>query len=135
MDSGCSRHMTGQRRWFSSLTPTSGKDYITFGDKGQGKVLGVGSVFVFEKFSLREVAFVQSFGFNFLSVNFSMMGVKCALRMVALVFWMLRESWFVRFCHLPISSKLISLIPLALHVVLLLILPLMSGSGIGGLAI
>ena len=55
MDSGCSRHMTGQRRWFSSLTPTNGKDYITFGDKGQGKIVGVGSVSVSEKFSLREV--------------------------------------------------------------------------------
>ena len=69
MDSGCSRHMTGQRRWFSSLTPTSGKDYITFGDKGQGKVQGVGSVSVSEKFSLREVALVQGLGFNLLSVS------------------------------------------------------------------
>ena len=69
MDSGCSRHMTGQRRWFSSLTPTSGSEYITFGDKGQGKVLGVGSVSVSEKFSLREVAFVSKLGFNLLSVR------------------------------------------------------------------
>ena len=69
MDSGCSRHMTGQRRWLSSLTPTSGKDYITFGDKGQGKVQGVGSVSILEKFSLREVALVQGLGFNLLSVS------------------------------------------------------------------
>ena len=69
MDSGCSRHMTGQRRWFSSLTPTSGKDYITFWDKGQGKVVGVGSVSVSEKFSLKEVAFVRNLGFNLLSVS------------------------------------------------------------------
>jgi hypothetical protein len=69
MDSGCSRHMTGQRRWFSSLTPTSGKDYITFGDKGQGKVVGVGSVSVSERFSLRDVAFVSNLGFNLLSVR------------------------------------------------------------------
>ena len=68
MDLGYSRHMTGQHRWFSSLTPTSGKDYITFGDKGRGKVQGVGSVVVSEKFYLREVAFVSSFGFNLLSV-------------------------------------------------------------------
>ena len=68
MDSGCSRHMTRQRRWFSSLTPTSGKDYITFRDKGQGKVLGVGSVSVSNKFSLKEVAFVQNLGFNLLSI-------------------------------------------------------------------
>ena len=32
MDSGCSRHMTGSHRWFSSLTPMKDKEYITFGD-------------------------------------------------------------------------------------------------------
>ncbi|WVZ80528.1 hypothetical protein U9M48_027997 [Paspalum notatum var. saurae] len=36
MDSGCSRHMTGHRKWFSSLNPVSTKEYITFGDNGQG---------------------------------------------------------------------------------------------------
>ena len=43
MDSSCSRHMTRHRKWFSSLNPVSTKEYITFGDNGQGKVLGVGS--------------------------------------------------------------------------------------------
>ena len=85
--------MTGQRRWFSSLTLTNVKDYITFGDKGQGKIVGVGSVSVFEKFSLREVALFRSLAsICFRFRNFSMMGVKCALGRVALVFWMLRES-------------------------------------------
>ena len=118
MDSGCSRHMTGQRRWLSSLTSTSGKDYITFGDKGHGKVLGVGSISVSDKFSLKEVAFVQNLGFNcFLFRNFLMIGVKCALRRVALVFWTLWESWSVRSCRLAVSFRLISLIPLALRAV------------------
>ena len=49
--------------------PTSGNDYITFGDKGQGKVIGVGSVSVSAKFSLKEVVFVQNLGFNLLSVS------------------------------------------------------------------
>ena len=68
MDSGCSMHMTGYRRWFSSLNPMSSKEYITFGDNGQGKVLGVGSVSVSDKFSLREVALVLKLGFNLISV-------------------------------------------------------------------
>ena len=38
MDSGCSRHMTGSHRWFSSLTPTKDKEYIVFGDNSRGKV-------------------------------------------------------------------------------------------------
>jgi len=38
MDSGCSCHMTGSHRWFSSLTPTKDKEYIVFGDNSRGKV-------------------------------------------------------------------------------------------------
>ncbi|WVZ54674.1 LOW QUALITY PROTEIN: hypothetical protein U9M48_005438 [Paspalum notatum var. saurae] len=51
MDSGCSRHMTGHRKWFSSLNPVSTKEYITFGDNGQGKVMCVGSVSLSAKLS------------------------------------------------------------------------------------
>ncbi|KAL5216753.1 hypothetical protein ABZP36_008154 [Zizania latifolia] len=69
MDSGCSRHMTGHHRWFSSLTPTSSKDYITFGDNGQGKVLGVGSIRISSHFSLRNVALVDKLGFNLISFS------------------------------------------------------------------
>jgi len=71
--------MTGQRRWFSSLTPTNGKDYITFGDKGQGKIVGVGSVSVSEKFSLREVSLVSKLGFNLLSVS-QLLDDRCEVR-------------------------------------------------------
>ncbi|WVZ89796.1 hypothetical protein U9M48_036155 [Paspalum notatum var. saurae] len=69
MDSGCSRHMTEHRKWFSSLNPMSTKEYITFGDNGQGKVLGVGSVSLSAKLSMREVAFVWNLGFNLVSVS------------------------------------------------------------------
>ncbi|WVZ85046.1 LOW QUALITY PROTEIN: hypothetical protein U9M48_032008 [Paspalum notatum var. saurae] len=69
MDSGCSRHMTGHRRWFSNLNPMDTKEYITFRDNGQGKVLGVGLVSLSTKLSLREVAFVRNLGFNLVSVS------------------------------------------------------------------
>ncbi|WVZ53536.1 hypothetical protein U9M48_004463 [Paspalum notatum var. saurae] len=36
MDSSCSRHMTGHRKWFSSFNPVDTKEYIIFGDNGQG---------------------------------------------------------------------------------------------------
>jgi hypothetical protein len=42
IDSGCSRHMTGDRGWFSSLVPVVTKRYITFGDNGRGRVLSEG---------------------------------------------------------------------------------------------
>ncbi|WVZ84221.1 hypothetical protein U9M48_031275 [Paspalum notatum var. saurae] len=69
MDSGCSRHMTGHRKWFSSLNPVSTKEYITFGDNGQGKVLDIGSISLSAKLCLREVAFVQNLGFNLVSIS------------------------------------------------------------------
>jgi hypothetical protein len=34
IDSGCSRHMTGDKGWFSSLVPVLKMRYITFGDNG-----------------------------------------------------------------------------------------------------
>jgi hypothetical protein len=34
IDFGCSRHMTGDKGWFSSLVPVVTKRYITFGDNG-----------------------------------------------------------------------------------------------------
>jgi hypothetical protein len=42
MDHGCSRHMTGDKKWFSNLTPLTHKEYVTFGDDKKGKVLGTG---------------------------------------------------------------------------------------------
>ncbi|WVZ48738.1 LOW QUALITY PROTEIN: hypothetical protein U9M48_000157 [Paspalum notatum var. saurae] len=62
MDSGCSRHMTGHRKWFSSLNPVSTKEYITFGDNGQEKLplSGIwGSIwFLFRNFSMKDLRFV-----------------------------------------------------------------------------
>jgi hypothetical protein len=62
IDSGCSRHMTEDRQWFSSLTPVMTKEYITFGDNGKGRVLSVGTVKVSESVTLRHVSFVKSLG-------------------------------------------------------------------------
>jgi hypothetical protein len=44
IDSGCSRHMTGDKGWFSSLIPVVTKRYITFGDNGRGRVLSEGEI-------------------------------------------------------------------------------------------
>jgi hypothetical protein len=69
IDSGCSRHMTGDRRWFSSLTPVMTKEYITSWDNGKGRVLSVGTVKVSACVTLRHVALVKSLGFNLFSVS------------------------------------------------------------------
>ena len=69
IDSGCSQHMTGDRGWFSSLTPVSTREYITFGDKGRGRVIAVGEVKVSDSVMLKRVTLVKSLGFNLLSVS------------------------------------------------------------------
>jgi hypothetical protein len=69
IDSGCSRHMTRDKGWFSSLVPVVTKRYITFGDNGRGHVLSEGEIKVSDKITLRRVALVQSLGYNLLSVS------------------------------------------------------------------
>jgi hypothetical protein len=69
IDSGCSRHMTGDKGWCSSLVPVVTRRYITFGDNGRGRVLSEGEIKVSDKITLRPVALVQSLGYNLLSVS------------------------------------------------------------------
>jgi hypothetical protein len=69
IDSGCSRHMAGDRGWFSSLVPVVTRRYITFGDNGRGRVLSEGEIKVSDKITLRRVALVLSLGYNLLSMS------------------------------------------------------------------
>jgi hypothetical protein len=69
IDSSCSRHMTGDKGWFSSLVPMVTKGYITFGDNGRGHVLSKGEIKVSDKITLRRAALIQSLGYNLLFVS------------------------------------------------------------------
>jgi hypothetical protein len=69
MDSGSSRHMTRNKKWFSSLTPLSHKEYVTFGDDKKGKVLGTGVIKVNDCFTLNDVALVNRLRHHLLSVS------------------------------------------------------------------
>jgi hypothetical protein len=69
IDSGCSRHMTGDKGWFSSLVPVVTKRYISFGDNGRGHALSEGEIKVSDKITLKSVALVQSLGYNLLSMS------------------------------------------------------------------
>jgi hypothetical protein len=69
MDSGCSRHMTGNKKWFSSITPLAHKEYVTFGDDKKGKVLGTGIIKINNNFTLKDVALVGKLRYNLLSVS------------------------------------------------------------------
>jgi hypothetical protein len=69
LNSGCSQHMTGNKKWFSSLTPLSHKEYVTFGNGKKGKVLCTGVVKVNDHFILNDVALVDRLRYNLLSVS------------------------------------------------------------------
>jgi hypothetical protein len=69
MDSGCSRYMTGNKKWFSNLTPLLHKEYVTFGDDKKGKVLGTGIIKVNDYFTLNDAALVDKLSYNLLSIS------------------------------------------------------------------
>jgi hypothetical protein len=69
IDFSCSRHMTEDKGWFSSLVPVVSRTYITFGDNGRGCVQLEGEIKVSDKVTLGRVALVHSLGFNLLFVS------------------------------------------------------------------
>nr|ABA93574.1 retrotransposon protein, putative, Ty1-copia subclass [Oryza sativa Japonica Group] len=69
VDSGCSRHMTGDKNWFSSLKKASKTESIIFGDASTSAVLATGLVKVNENFELKNVALVEDLKYNLLSVS------------------------------------------------------------------
>jgi hypothetical protein len=118
IDSGCSRHMTGDRWWFSSLTSVMTKEYITFGDNGKGRVLSVGTVKVSESVTLRRVSLVKSWVTIFsLFPNFLMRVLRYISKWVVLVFWILEAILCVRSSPRVKFSEPIFLSVLALLVV------------------
>jgi hypothetical protein len=61
--------MTGDKKWFSSLTPLSHKEYATFEDDKKGKVLRIGGIKVNNHFTLKDVALVDKLRYNLLSIS------------------------------------------------------------------
>jgi hypothetical protein len=62
-------YRAGNKKWFSSLTLLSHKEYVTFGDDKKGKVLGTGVIKVNDCFTLNDVALVDMLRYNLLSVS------------------------------------------------------------------
>jgi hypothetical protein len=124
--------MTGDRRWFSSLTPVMTKEYITFGNNGKGRVLSVGTVKVSESVTLRRVFLSCLWGTIFsLSPNFLMRVLKSVSKRVVLVFWILEAISCARMSRRVRFSEPIFLSVLALLVVWLLVFRQSFGNGIG----
>jgi hypothetical protein len=61
--------MTGDKKWFSSLTPLSHKEYVSFGDDKKHMVLGTDIIKVNDHFTLNDIALVDKLRYNMLSVS------------------------------------------------------------------
>jgi hypothetical protein len=79
IDSGCTNHMTGEKKIFTSYVKNKdSQDAIIFGDGNQGKVKGLGKISITSEHSISNVFLVESLGYNLLSVSqLCNMGYNC----------------------------------------------------------
>jgi hypothetical protein len=61
--------MTGNKKWFFSLTPLSHKEYVTFEDDKKDKVLGTSVIKLNHHFTLNDAALVDRLRYNLLSIS------------------------------------------------------------------
>jgi hypothetical protein len=108
MDFSCSRHMTENKKWFSSLTPLSHKEYVTFGDDKKGKVLGTGVIKLNDFFILNDVSLVDRLRYNLLSVS-QLVDADLSVLFAnqILMFLILLASMFVTYLALEMYFKMI----------------------------
>jgi hypothetical protein len=70
IDSGCTQHMTGDPRMFTSLKENREyQEKNTFGDNSKSKVKGIDKIAISNDHSLSNVLYVASLSFNLLSVG------------------------------------------------------------------
>jgi hypothetical protein len=79
LDSGCTNHMTGERRIFTSFEKNDCEsDYITFSDNSQGQVIGFGKIAITAEHSISKVLLVELLDYNLLFVlRLCEMGYNC----------------------------------------------------------
>nr|XP_009597507.1 uncharacterized protein LOC104093463 [Nicotiana tomentosiformis] len=68
LDTACSRHMTGDKQLFKTVTKLDGGT-VTFGDKSKENVIGVGRVSLSLTCDVDEVYLVDELGYNLLSIS------------------------------------------------------------------
>jgi hypothetical protein len=70
IDSGCTQHMTGDPRMFTSLEDNGVcQEKIIFGDNSKSKVKGIDKIAISNDHSLSNVLYVASLSFNLLSIG------------------------------------------------------------------
>ncbi|XP_050378492.1 uncharacterized protein LOC126795774 [Argentina anserina] len=69
IDSGCSRHMCGNKHWFSDLEESGVTGAVTFGDGKKAKIRGKGSIRSQDLNCLNNVLYVEGLSNNLISVS------------------------------------------------------------------
>ena len=68
LDSGCSRHITGDKEQFTKLEAKDG-GCVTFGDNAKGKIIGIREIGNPQSLSIHHVLFINSLKYNLLSIS------------------------------------------------------------------
>ncbi|KAL6332625.1 hypothetical protein AAG906_009945 [Vitis piasezkii] len=68
LDSGCSRHMTGDESKFAFLTKRNG-GYVTFGDNSKGRIIGQGNIGNDTSSLIESILLVDGLKHNLLSIS------------------------------------------------------------------
>jgi transposase InsO family protein len=78
IDSGCTNHMTGEKKMFTSyIKNKDSQDTTIFGDGNQGKVKGLGKIAITTEHSIFDVFLVESLGYNLSVSQLCHMGYNC----------------------------------------------------------
>ena len=68
LDSGCSRHMIGDKSKFTKLELKE-KGFVTYGDNNKGRILGSGFISNGASFNIHNVVLVEGLKHNLLSIS------------------------------------------------------------------
>ncbi|KAM2537704.1 hypothetical protein TB2_023225 [Malus domestica] len=69
LDSGCSRHMTGDKRWFTTFTEECKNGAVTFGDGKRARIVGKGEIKTLGIPCLKNVMLVDGLKANLISIS------------------------------------------------------------------
>jgi len=68
IDSGCSKHMTGDVSKFTTISPKK-SGHVTYGDNNKGKIIGVGKIGTSSSTPIENVLLVKGLKHSLLSVS------------------------------------------------------------------
>ena len=68
LDSGCSRHITGDKRKINNLKRKD-QGFVTYEDNNKGKIIGIGDVGGGDTLEIKDVLLVEGLKHNLLSIS------------------------------------------------------------------